>query len=135
MFDAFSRRSSKHPRRCSSQVRSSRLNSKGDATDRCNTTCRPHAHFGQVEQSPSGHGSDVHRLPHIVRQLLGISISCALSVAMTLPSQAITTEQLIFLEAWRAVDRAYVDKTFNGQSWFRVTLAWQYGLMLLKVLR
>lgn len=32
---------------------------------------------------------------------------------------AITEENLLFLEAWRAVDRAYVDKTFNGQSWFR----------------
>ena len=47
-------------------------------------------------------------------------MSCAVSLAVSLPSQAITTEQLIFLEAWRAVDRAYVDKTFNGQSWFRV---------------
>ena len=25
------------------------------------------------------------------------------------------------LQAWRAVDRAYVDKTFNGQSWFKVS--------------
>jgi C-terminal processing protease CtpA/Prc len=24
------------------------------------------------------------------------------------------------VQAWRAVDRAYVDKQFNGQSWFRV---------------
>lgn len=24
------------------------------------------------------------------------------------------------MQAWRAVDRAYVDKTFNGQSWFKV---------------
>ncbi|KAG2483375.1 hypothetical protein HYH03_017731 [Edaphochlamys debaryana] len=35
-------------------------------------------------------------------------------------AQAVSTEQLLFLEAWRAVDRAYVDKSFNGQSWFRV---------------
>jgi len=35
-------------------------------------------------------------------------------------AHAVTTEQLLFLEAWRAVDRAYVDKGFNGQSWFRV---------------
>lgn len=35
-------------------------------------------------------------------------------------AQAITNEQLLYLEAWRAVDRAYVDKTFNGNSWFRV---------------
>ena len=33
---------------------------------------------------------------------------------------AVTAEQLLFLEAWRAVDRAYVDKAFNGQAWFRV---------------
>lgn len=26
---------------------------------------------------------------------------------------------MLFLEAWRAVDRAYVDRSFNGQSWFR----------------
>lgn len=37
-----------------------------------------------------------------------------------LAAQAITNEQLVYLEAWRAVDRAYVDKTFNGNSWFRV---------------
>ncbi|KAK9905938.1 hypothetical protein WJX75_009244 [Coccomyxa subellipsoidea] len=37
-----------------------------------------------------------------------------------LPANAVTPEQLLFLEAWRAVDRAYVDKSFNGQSWFRL---------------
>ena len=36
------------------------------------------------------------------------------------PAHAVTAEQLLFLEAWRAVDRAYVDKGFNGQSWFRL---------------
>ncbi|GIL56948.1 hypothetical protein Vafri_12225 [Volvox africanus] len=35
-------------------------------------------------------------------------------------AHAVSSEQLLFLEAWRAVDRAYVDKDFNGQSWFRV---------------
>lgn len=39
-------------------------------------------------------------------------------------AQAVTTEQLFFLEAWRAVDRAYVDKNFNGQTWFKV--GWPY---------
>lgn len=34
-------------------------------------------------------------------------------------ASALTEENLLFLEAWRAVDRAYYDKTFNGQSWFR----------------
>ncbi|KAJ6430283.1 hypothetical protein OIU84_021645 [Salix udensis] len=32
---------------------------------------------------------------------------------------ALNEENLLFLEAWRTIDRAYVDKTFNGQSWFR----------------
>lgn len=36
------------------------------------------------------------------------------------PAAAINNEQLVYLEAWRAVDRAYVDKTFNGNSWFKV---------------
>lgn len=36
------------------------------------------------------------------------------------PAAAITTEQLLYLEAWRAVDRAYVDKTFNNNNWFKV---------------
>lgn len=34
-------------------------------------------------------------------------------------AHAISENNLLFLEAWRAVDRAYVDKTFNGVSWFR----------------
>lgn len=32
---------------------------------------------------------------------------------------SLTEENTLFLEAWKTVDRAYVDKTFNGQSWFR----------------
>jgi hypothetical protein len=32
---------------------------------------------------------------------------------------ALTEENLLFLEAWRTIDRAYIDKNFNGQSWFR----------------
>lgn len=51
------------------------------------------------------------------------SASLLLGVLPQLPppaAQAITNEQLLYLEAWRAVDRAYVDKTFNGNSWFRV---------------
>lgn len=34
-------------------------------------------------------------------------------------SRALTEENLLFLEAWRTIDRAYIDKTFNGQRWFR----------------
>lgn len=35
------------------------------------------------------------------------------------PAGALTEENVVFLEAWRVVDRAYVDKSFNGQNWFR----------------
>lgn len=59
-------------------------------------------------------------------QLLGARLAAAAAAAVLalgpgcLPSQAVTSEQLLFLEAWRAVDRAYVDKSFNGQNWFKV---------------
>lgn len=57
--------------------------------------------------------------------MLTLTASCALSAiigihGLALPAHAITTEQLLFLEAWRAIDRAYVDKSFNNQSWFKV---------------
>jgi|TARA_B100001142_G_scaffold269347_1_gene274964 C-terminal peptidase prc len=35
------------------------------------------------------------------------------------PAFAINPNNLLFLEAWRAVDKAYVDKTFNGVAWFK----------------
>ena len=57
--------------------------------------------------------------------LLMVAPVTTLAGALTLAvgverADAVTNEQLLYLEAWRAVDRAYVDKTFNGQSWFRV---------------
>ena len=61
-----------------------------------------------------------------IKNLNGLAASAALVAALSFSalspplSQAVTSEQLLFLEAWRAVDRAYVDKGFNGQSWFRV---------------
>lgn len=48
-----------------------------------------------------------------------ISASTLLSFT-ALPAHAVTQEQLLYLEAWRAVDRAYVDKSFNDQNWFKV---------------
>lgn len=51
------------------------------------------------------------------------SVAAALALGITATAgvaHAVTTEQLLFLDAWRAVDRAYVDKDFNGQAWFRV---------------
>ncbi|XP_028054302.1 carboxyl-terminal-processing peptidase 2, chloroplastic-like isoform X2 [Camellia sinensis] len=55
-----------------------------------------------------------------VRLLVGMVLVMTISFAVfKTPSWALTEENLIFLEAWRTIDRAYVDKTFNGQSWFR----------------
>eukprot|EP00884_Botryococcus_braunii_P009995 jgi/Botrbrau1/18998/Bobra.0100s0032.1 len=52
---------------------------------------------------------------------IGLSLLFSLVVATSAPTGlSVTNEQLLFLEAWRAVDRAYVDKSFNGNSWFRL---------------
>ncbi|XP_020112924.1 carboxyl-terminal-processing peptidase 2, chloroplastic isoform X2 [Ananas comosus] len=56
----------------------------------------------------------------LVRLIFGMMFVMAVSVSVNkAPSWALTDENLLFLEAWRTVDRAYYDKTFNGQSWFR----------------
>ncbi|KAK8946220.1 hypothetical protein KSP40_PGU012508 [Platanthera guangdongensis] len=52
----------------------------------------------------------------VVSMMLIISASVAVSKA---PTWALTEDNRLFLEAWRTIDRAYIDKTFNGQSWFR----------------
>ncbi|KAE8721358.1 Carboxyl-terminal-processing peptidase 2 [Hibiscus syriacus] len=52
----------------------------------------------------------------VTAMLLVTSASVALSSP---PSWAISEDNLLFLEAWRTIDRAYIEKTFNGQSWFR----------------
>ncbi|XP_028555669.1 carboxyl-terminal-processing peptidase 2, chloroplastic isoform X3 [Dendrobium catenatum] len=52
----------------------------------------------------------------VVSMMLIISASATVSKDST---WALTEDNRLFLEAWRTVDRAYFDKTFNGQSWFR----------------
>jgi hypothetical protein len=60
-------------------------------------------------------------LPQVGLGLAAAATAAAVALSPpALPAQAVTNEQLLFLEAWRAVDRAYVDKSFNGQSWFKV---------------
>ncbi|PHU01465.1 Carboxyl-terminal-processing peptidase 2, chloroplastic [Capsicum chinense] len=55
-----------------------------------------------------------------VRSCIGLMLVMAVNGAVVkAPSFALTEENLLFLEAWRTIDRAYIDKTFNGQSWFR----------------
>lgn len=54
-----------------------------------------------------------------IQLTIGVMLVMSLSVAVSkTPSWALTEENLLFLEAWRTIDRAYYDKTFNGQSWF-----------------
>lgn len=61
-----------------------------------------------------------HVSVHFVRLVVGVMLVMSVSVGVSrTPSWALTEENLLFLEAWRTIDRAYVDKTFNGQSWFR----------------
>lgn len=66
------------------------------------------------QQFSSGLGTKV------IAALLAGLVSVVPPLALPPPSYAVTNEQLLFLEAWRAVDRAYVDKKFNGQNWFKI---------------
>ncbi|KAF8015911.1 hypothetical protein BT93_H1453 [Corymbia citriodora subsp. variegata] len=61
------------------------------------------------------------RVSRAFRKLLvGVVLVMSFSLAVSnTPSWALSEENLLFLEAWRTLDRAYVDKNFNGQSWFR----------------
>ncbi|CAH9137305.1 unnamed protein product [Cuscuta epithymum] len=54
------------------------------------------------------------------RVAVGAMAAMAVSTAAySIPTLALTEENQLFLEAWKTIDRAYVDKSFNGQSWFR----------------
>jgi hypothetical protein len=52
--------------------------------------------------------------------VLAAAVATSAALGPALPAGAVSNEQLLYLEAWRAVDRAYVDKKFNGQNWFKV---------------
>ncbi|XP_004495252.1 carboxyl-terminal-processing peptidase 2, chloroplastic isoform X1 [Cicer arietinum] len=54
-----------------------------------------------------------------VRFVAGVMLVVSVSLSSNNTSWALTEENLLFLEAWRTIDRAYIDKSFNGQSWFR----------------
>lgn len=71
------------------------------------------------------------------RRAAGALLAATVTAAATLSgvpglpppaAEAVTQEQLLFLEAWRAVDRAYVDKKFNGQNWFKARQLGRRGL-------
>ena len=55
---------------------------------------------------------------HFVRLVVGVMLVMSVSVGVSrTPSWALIEENLIFLEAWSTIDRAYVDKAFDGHSW------------------
>ncbi|PKA56236.1 C-terminal processing peptidase, chloroplastic [Apostasia shenzhenica] len=59
-------------------------------------------------------------VPILVRVVVSMMLIMSVSVSGSkAPTWALSEENRLFLEAWRTVDRAYYDKTFNGQSWFR----------------
>ncbi|CAL5221069.1 g3193 [Coccomyxa viridis] len=60
------------------------------------------------------------RLQQVGMAVGSVGLSAAILLSSVQAAHAVTPEQLLFLEAWRAVDRAYVDKSFNGQSWFKL---------------
>ncbi|MBM0740601.1 PDZ domain-containing protein [Phormidium sp. CLA17] len=56
----------------------------------------------------------------LVRQLFLLLLIVVVTVGFASPAIALTEEQRLVAEAWRLVDRAYVDDTFNHQNWWLV---------------
>ncbi len=55
-----------------------------------------------------------------VRKLPLAAAVIAFAASVPLHANAITEENLLYLEAWRAVYQAYYDGTYNGQNWFKL---------------
>ncbi|XP_057428029.1 carboxyl-terminal-processing peptidase 2, chloroplastic isoform X1 [Lotus japonicus] len=60
-----------------------------------------------------------HASVQFVRLVAGVMLVMSVSLSSSKTALALSEENLLFLEAWRTIDRAYIDKSFNGQSWFR----------------
>jgi len=52
--------------------------------------------------------------------LLVLQLGFFLGSSLSQPALALTTEQKLLNEAWRIVNRAYLDDSFNGQNWWFV---------------
>lgn len=100
----------KRPKRCAAPAKPTASRGSGAPTDRSSSSSS--AQPGPLQQAPEA----------LTRRAAALTLSAAIAASAVLaaPSAAVTQEQLLFLEAWRAVDRAYVDKKFNGQNWFKV---------------
>ncbi|XP_047310476.1 carboxyl-terminal-processing peptidase 2, chloroplastic [Impatiens glandulifera] len=81
------------------------------------------SHCGLRSSDTSGllwKGFNKHVPVLFVRIVVGMVLIMTVSFAVNrTPSWSLTEENLLFLEAWRTIDRAYVDKNFNGQNWFK----------------
>ncbi|URE20079.1 TSPc [Musa troglodytarum] len=84
--------------------------------------CGARINISQKDANPHHHRHSfpVRKPPGCPRVLWKLKAHSVNVGNLAVPLQwALTEENLLFLEAWRTVDRAYVDKSFNGQSWFR----------------
>ncbi|KAL6768578.1 CTPA1 [Auxenochlorella protothecoides x Auxenochlorella symbiontica] len=85
----------------------------GILLDHCQTISKRDKSSGQILLS------SVHRA--LQRGMLGIAgLASVILLSGASPAHAVNKNQLLYLEAWKAVDRAYVDKTFNGQNWYKI---------------
>lgn len=57
---------------------------------------------------------------HVVRWICWIGLPIFLWLSLTTGALALTGEQQLFNEAWRVVNQAYVDGTFNHQNWWNL---------------
>jgi carboxyl-terminal processing protease len=55
-----------------------------------------------------------------IRSISAVFLSIALSLSAISPAYALTYEQKLVNEAWRIVDRSYVDSTFNHKNWWAI---------------
>lgn len=56
----------------------------------------------------------------ILRSLILLALLLLMGLGGGQPAWALTTEQQLVSEAWRIVNRAYLDETFNHQNWWFV---------------
>jgi carboxyl-terminal processing protease len=80
-----------------------------------------------LKKQLGSHQTTSNRIPSLQKAVSVVfSASLFLSAAFTpLPSEAagysaFTDEQKAVAEAWRLVDNSFLDRTFNGQDWFKV---------------
>ena len=57
---------------------------------------------------------------NLLRIVLIVLIQMSLWVGTVSSAQALTEDQKLFNDAWRIVNQAYVDETFNHQNWWAI---------------